>query len=303
MSPTIANSAATSLSETISPVINVASPAGPLVRATDHVDWYSSVPFLVVHLIAVGGLFFFPITWQGIGLAVGLYYLRMFGITAGYHRYFAHRAYKTSRAGQFLLAFLGGTSVQKGALWWAANHRHHHKYSDLPEDAHSPVQRGFLWSHLGWILCSTYNQTNYSQIRDLAKYPELRFLNRAHLLPVLLLVAVLFAAGGLSTLYWGFAVSTVLLWHGTFAVNSLAHVWGNRRYQTGDDSRNNFWIALLTMGEGWHNNHHHYMSSARQGFFWWEVDLSFYTLKLLEKLGLVWDLREPPAQLLLDQEK
>ncbi len=273
-------------------------PPAPMARASDRIDWVTSVPFFAVHLAAIAGLFYFPISWQGIILCVGMYYLRMFGITGGYHRYFSHRSYKTGRVFQFLLAVLGGLSVQKGALWWAANHRHHHRYSDQPEDVHSPVRRGFWWSHVGWIISKTYDQTDLSQIRDFAKYPELRWLNKHFLIPVFALSFALLAAGGLPAVYWGFVVSTVLLWHGTFTVNSLAHVWGNRRYDTTDDSRNNFWIALITMGEGWHNNHHHYMSSARQGFFWWEIDASYYTLKVLEKIGLVWDLRAPPEAML-----
>lgn len=271
------------------------APAQSNRRESDRISWFSSIPFFAVHAGAVIGLFFFSMTWANIALCVGLYYLRMFGVTGAYHRYFSHRTYKTSRAFQFVLAFLGSTSTQKGALWWAANHRHHHKYSDQVEDIHSPVKRGFLWSHVGWILSSSYVDTDLNQIRDLAKYPELRFLNKFHLLPVFAYIGLLFLSGGLNAVYWGFFVSTVLLWHGTFTINSLSHVWGSRRYKTTDDSRNNPWLALITLGEGWHNNHHHYMSSTRQGFFWWEIDPTYYVLKLFEKVGLVWDLREPPA--------
>ncbi|MEW6057043.1 MAG: acyl-CoA desaturase [Bdellovibrionota bacterium] len=264
-------------------------------RDTDErIDWIGSSPFLLFHLAAFIGIFFVDINWQGILLAVGFYYLGMFGITAGYHRYFSHRSYKTGRFFQFFMALLGTLTVQKGVLWWAANHRHHHRYSDKPEDLHSPVQRGFWWSHVTWILCKKHTTTHFDQIKDFAKYPELRWLNKYFLVPPILMAVLLFASQGWWGLYWGFFMSTVLLWHGTMTVNSLAHVWGKRRYQTSDDSRNNFWIALITMGEGWHNNHHHYMSSTRQGFFWWEIDMSYYILKLFSKLGLVWDLREPP---------
>jgi stearoyl-CoA desaturase (delta-9 desaturase) len=276
--------------------------AGPLRRESDRVDWLTSIPFLGMHVAAVVGIFFFPITWQGVALCVGMYYLRMFGITAGYHRYFSHRSYKTGRVFQYLLAWLGAFCVQKGALWWAAHHRHHHRYSDQPEDVHSPIGRSFLWSHMSWIMAHTYHDTDYSQIRDFAKYPELVWLNKHFLVPVFVLAGLNYAIGGLDGLYWGFFVSTVLLWHGTFTVNSLAHVWGRRRYRTPDQSRNNLWIALITLGEGWHNNHHHYMSSARQGFFWWEIDVSYYVLKALSKVGLVWDLREPPAHVYAAQE-
>ncbi|MBI3554708.1 MAG: acyl-CoA desaturase [Deltaproteobacteria bacterium] len=277
------------------PVANPVKSAAPAIRReTDRIDWVTSIPFLTMHVAAIAGLFYFSVTWQGIALCVGMYYLRMFGITAGYHRYFSHRSYKTGRGFQFVLALLGGLSVQKGALWWAANHRHHHRYSDMPEDVHSPVLRGFWWSHVGWVISRTYDQTDLNQIRDFAKYPELLWLNKHFLFPVVTLSFVLLGLGGMPAVYWGFVASTVLLWHGTFTVNSLAHVWGTRRFDTTDDSRNNFWIAMLTMGEGWHNNHHHYLSSARQGFIWWEIDASYYTLKALEKLGLVWDLRAPP---------
>ena len=269
----------------------------PSRRGSYRIDWATSIPFLSVHLAALAGAFFFPITWKGVALCVGMYYLRMFGITAGYHRYFSHRSYKTGRVFQYVLAWLGAISVQKGALWWAAHHRDHHRYSDQPEDVHSPVQRGFWWSHVSWILAYRYQDTDYSRIRDFAKYPELVWLNKHFLVPVFAFAVLMVSIAGFDGLYWGFFVSTVLLWHGTFTVNSLAHVWGRRRYRTSDESRNNFWIALITLGEGWHNNHHHYMSSTRQGFFWWEIDGSYYILKALSKVGLVWDLREPPPQI------
>lgn len=281
---------------------NALRPAEALVSEPsndfDRFDVWTSLPFIGLHVAAVAGLFFFPITWRGIALCVGMYYFRMFAITAGYHRYFSHRSYKTSRWFQFTLALFGTLAVQKGVLWWAANHRHHHRYSDLPGDVHSPVQRGFWWSHIGWVLSRRYNQTQFTEIRDFAKYPELQWLNRHFLVPVIAMAVLLFGLGGWAALYWGFVLSTVLLFHGTFTVNSLAHVWGKRRYQTTDDSRNNFWIAMITMGEGWHNNHHHYMSSARQGFFWWEFDVSYLVLKGLEKLRVVWDVREPPEHML-----
>ncbi|HZS37219.1 MAG TPA: acyl-CoA desaturase [Polyangia bacterium] len=267
-------------------------------RATDEkIDLVTSIPFIAVHLAALGA-FFVGFRWYYPVVALAFYYLRMFGITAGYHRYFSHRSYKTSRAMQFVLALLGSLATQKGVLWWAANHRDHHKYSDQPEDIHSPVQRGFWWSHVGWILCPKYDQTKFDRIRDFAKYPELRWLNKWHLVPPVAFCVLLFAVGGLPLLIWGYFVSTTFLWHGTFTINSLSHVFGSRRYQTTDDSRNNWLLALITMGEGWHNNHHHYMSTANQGFFWWEIDLSYYALKTMSWFGLVWDLRKPPRHVL-----
>jgi stearoyl-CoA desaturase (delta-9 desaturase) len=267
-------------------------------RARDEkLDPVTSIPFVFVHLAALGA-FFVGFHWYLPVIALGFYYLRMFGITAGYHRYFAHRSYKTSRAFQFVLALLGSLSTQKGPLWWAAHHRDHHKFSDQPEDIHSPVQRGFWWSHVGWILCPKYDQTKFDRIRDFAKYPELRWLNKYHLVPPVAFATLLFLIGGAPLLVWGYFVSTTLLWHGTFTINSLSHVFGSRRYWTTDDSRNNFLLAMITMGEGWHNNHHHYMSTANQGFFWWEIDLSYYLLETLSWFGLVWDLRKPPRHVL-----
>jgi stearoyl-CoA desaturase (delta-9 desaturase) len=192
------------------------------------------------------------------------------------------------------MAFMATTSTQKGVLWWAANHRHHHRYSDTEEDLHSPTIFGFWWAHVGWILSDKYQDTRVDLIRDFDRYPELRWLNRYHLVPPVMLATALFLIGGWGTLVWGFFVSTVALWHSSFTINSLSHVFGRRRYETPDTSRNSLFLALLTLGEGWHNNHHHYMASVRQGFFWWEVDVSYYTLKVLSWFHVVWDLRQPP---------
>jgi stearoyl-CoA desaturase (delta-9 desaturase) len=223
--------------------------------------------------------------------------VRLLGITGGYHRYFAHRSYRTSRVFQAVLALLGTAATQKGPLWWAGHHRRHHRYSDGPGDVHSP-REGFWYSHQGWIFDSRWDRTPLDQIPDFARYPELVWLNRWHVVPPALVAALCFAIGGLQGVVWGFAISTTLLWHCTYSINSFAHLFGSRRYETGDTSRNNWLLALLTFGEGWHNNHHHYMASTRQGFFWWEIDLTYYVLRGLAAVGLVWDLREPPAHLL-----
>jgi stearoyl-CoA desaturase (Delta-9 desaturase) len=256
---------------------------------------WGSIPFFFVHLAALL-VFFVPFSWGLVGLCVGLYALRMFAITAGYHRYFSHRSYKTSRAFQLVMAVLGLTSMQKGPLWWAAHHRHHHRHSDQHGDLHSPGLQGFLWAHVGWILSDQHNATHHERIADFARYPELRWLNKYHLVPGIGMAVLLFALGGLPALAWGFFLSTVLTWHVTFSINSLTHMFGRRRYRTKDDSRNSWILALLTLGEGWHNNHHYYKASTRQGFFWWEIDLSYYALRLLALAGLVWDLKEPPAK-------
>ncbi|MBS1119051.1 MAG: Fatty acid desaturase [Deltaproteobacteria bacterium] len=221
----------------------------------------------------------------------------MFFVTAAYHRYFSHRSYKTSRWFQFLLALGATTTAQKGPLWWAAHHRIHHKLSDAPGDLHSVIQSGFWWAHHGWILSRDLEDTDLSRIKDFSRFPELRWLNTWWMLPVIGIAVVMFALGGLFALVWGFAVAQVLCWHGTFTINSLSHVWGKRRYATGDDSRNNPVLAVITMGEGWHNNHHHYQVSARQGFYWWEIDCTYYVLRALSAVGLVWDLHGIPARI------
>ncbi len=255
-----------------------------------------SLPFFAIHLLAVAGVVWLGWSWSGLLLAVALYYVRMFGVTGGYHRYFAHRSYRTGRVFQFLLALLAVSSAQKGALWWASHHRHHHKHSDQVGDVHSAKLDGFWWSHVGWILSDKYEPLDDSKIKDFTKYPELMWLERWHLLVPTALGFGLFFAGGWWALVWGLFVSTTLLWHGTFTINSLTHVWGSVRYETTDNSKNNLLLALITMGEGWHNNHHYYQRSVRQGFFWWEIDLTYYVLRALEVVGLVWDLHKPSRE-------
>ncbi|MFZ5438680.1 MAG: acyl-CoA desaturase [Myxococcota bacterium] len=258
----------------------------------DRIAWRASVPFFLMHAL-VGLAFVTGFKWEWALLALVSYYVRMFGVTAGYHRYFGHRAYKTNRVFQFFLAFLAQTSVQKGALWWAAHHRHHHRFSDQPEDIHSPVRRGFWWSHVGWILARRYDATNYDAIKDFSRFPELVWLNEFWLVPPAIAAGALYAIGGLPWLVWGMIIPTVFLWHGTFTINSLTHVFGKRRYLTTDTSRNNFLLALITCGEGWHNNHHYHQNTANQGWFWWEIDPTFYVLKVLSWFGVVSDLRLP----------
>lgn len=272
------------------------SPSRPALRRKGLAQ---SIPFWLCHVAALGALFVTQSAAAWIVCGV-LFVTRMFGVTAGYHRYFSHRAFKTGRVMQFLLACLAQSSLQKGALWWAAHHRNHHKHSDGPDDVHSPVQDGFWHSHVGWIVSAEHNETDYARVHDFAKYPELRFLDRYHYLPGVVLALICGLTLGLPGLVIGFFVSTVLLWHSTFLINSLAHVFGSRRYETRDESRNNVWLALLTLGEGWHNNHHRYPAAARNGFFWWEVDMTYYGLLLLKRLGLVWGLRAVPEKILAE---
>ena len=255
--------------------------------------WAECVPFMLIHLVPFAA-FFTGVTKTAIVLCLVLHCVKMFFITGGYHRYFSHRAFKTGRVMQFILAFGGGMAAQKGALWWAAHHRRHHAYTDQEGDVHSP-KKGFWWSHMTWIMCSKFHATDYDAIKDLARYPELRFLNDHHWFPPTCLALVCFAIGGWSGLVVGFFGSTVLSYHATFCINSLTHIYGRRRYATTDTSRNSLLFALICFGEGWHNNHHHYQASARMGFFWWEIDISYYVLRALAACGLVWDLREVPA--------
>jgi len=276
----------------------------------DRIDWLRAAPFVAMHLACLG------VIWVGVSpvalaVAAALYVLRMFALTGFYHRYFSHRTFQTSRAVQFVFATIGASCVQRGPLWWAAHHRHHHRVTDTPADPHSPGIHGFLWSHMGWFLTPRNFRTDLTRVPDLAKYPELRWLDRFDIaVPVLLAVALyglgvllqqvvpqLGTSGG-QMLIWGFFVSTIVLFHATVTINSLAHRYGSRRYATRDNSRNNVWLALLTFGEGWHNNHHFFPGSSRQGFRWWEVDVTWYGLKLMSMLGLVRGLKPVPAWVL-----
>ncbi len=261
----------------------------------------SAVPFVLMHLACAAAIWT-GVTWQALVLCVALYWIRIFAIGAGYHRYFSHRAYSTSRAFQFVLAVMSQSTTQKSVLWWAAKHRHHHLHSDTEDDIHSPRHRGFIYSHLGWIFSRQHDAFEPVKVEDLMRFPELQWLHRHERLPGLLLAVLCYLIAGWPGLVVGFFWSTVLVYHATFCINSLAHVRGRKRYVTGDDSRNNWLLALFTMGEGWHNNHHAYQSSARQGFRWWEIDVTFYVLRLLSFAGIVWDLKQPPIAILRNEQ-
>jgi stearoyl-CoA desaturase (delta-9 desaturase) len=265
-------------------------------RAPDEkVNWVTSIPFILVHFLPLL-LFVTGVTATALAIFFVTYLGRMFFLTATYHRYLAHRSFRLSRFWQFVFVFAAASSAQKGPLWWAAHHRNHHKFSDTDRDIHSP-RRGFWWSHLGWILCDKYQATEYDEIKDFAKYPEMRWMNKHDWVAPWTLGVACYLIGGFSGLLMFFA-STVVLWHSTFLVNSLAHVFGRRRYETTDTSRNSLLIALVTGGEGWHNNHHRYQSSARQGFRWWQIDTTYYGLWLFSKVGIVRDLRPVPARVM-----
>jgi stearoyl-CoA desaturase (delta-9 desaturase) len=279
----------------------------------DQEKWIFPFPFFLMSISTLA-VFFVGFSWVAFSAAVFLYVVRMFGITGVYHRYFSHKTYKTSRPMQFLLALLGNSAAERGPLWWAAHHRHHHRFSDSPNDTHSPSQKGFWDAHMLWWSRRKNVATRIDLVPDLAKYKELMWLDRFDSVVPLALGGALFALGmylnhyfpalgtnGLQMFVWGFVVSTVVLFHGVATINSLSHVYGSRRFQTTDTSRNNFWLAIITLGEGWHNNHHHYCNSTRQGFFWWEIDITYYGLKALSMLGLIWDLKPVPARLLRPQ--
>lgn len=275
----------------------------------EKIDWAGSIGFFGVHLLGFLAIFT-GFSWPAILMCFFMYYSRMFAITGAYHRYFSHRSYKTSRFFQFVLAFWGASSAQQGPLWWAAHHRHHHKFSDTEEDIHSPRRRGLWWAHLGWILCKRYSATNEEAVKDLTKYPELRWINKYHgVAPFVLATAIYFFGvflqhaapswhtNGLQMLSWGFFTSTTFLYHGTFSINSLSHLIGKKRFETGDDSKNSFILSIVTLGEGWHNNHHRFPFVESQGIYWWEMDITHYILKTFSWVGLVWDLQTHPMDM------
>jgi stearoyl-CoA desaturase (delta-9 desaturase) len=274
------------------------------------VDWFRIIPFIVLHGMCLA-VIWVGWSWTAIIMALLLYIIRMFAITGFYHRYFSHKAFKTPRFWQFIFGAMGNASVQRGPLWWAAHHRHHHRFTDLEQDVHSPSRHGFWWSHIGWLTSRANFPTKYKYVAEWAKYPELRWLNRFDtVIPILLALALyIFGAllerfaphlgtNGMQMLVWGFFISTTVLFHATVTINSLDHMYGRRRYDTPDTSRNNVLLALITLGEGWHNNHHHFAVSARQGFFWWEIDMTYYLLVFLSWLGIVKDLRSVPEHVL-----
>ncbi|XKH00816.1 acyl-CoA desaturase [Marinobacter nauticus] len=294
---------------------------------SDHLDSSSRtfnllrvLPFVGLHLACLLA-FVTGVSTFAVAFAIAFFLIRMFAITGFYHRYFSHKTFKTSRTAQFIFAVLGASAAQRGPLWWAAHHRHHHQYSDQPEDLHSPHHGGFWWAHAGWFTCDAGFAMNKKRVGDWLKFPELRFINRFDSLVPTIFAVLIYLLGealaawapglntnGLQLLVWGFIISTVALFHATVSINSLLHVWGKRRFDTEDDSRNNFWLALLTLGEGWHNNHHRWPRSVRQGFRWYEIDITYYGLWLLSKLGIVWDLNPIPEQILeetrqLDSQK
>ena len=276
--------------------------AAPEETFHDDIIYPGTIPFLIIHLSCFAAIWT-GVTLEAVGICVILYWVRMVAVTGGFHRYFSHRSYKTSRLGQFLIAALAQTSAQRGVIWWAAMHRHHHLYSDTQLDPHSPRQRGFLYAHVGWIFSPASERPDYESVADLTQYPELVWLDKHQYVTAAILAVGVWLLAGWSGLVVGFFWSTVLVWHCTFFINSLAHVHGSQWYPTGDDSRNNWWLAIITCGEGWHNNHHAYQSSTRQGFRWYQWDLTYYVLKAASWMGLVWDLRSAPPEVVNNERR
>ena len=274
------------------------------------VDWLRIIPFIVLHGMCLA-VIWVGWSWTAVMVALLLYLVRMFAITGFYHRYFSHKSFKTNRFWQFIFGAMGNASVQRGPLWWAAHHRHHHRFTDQEQDVHSPSRHGFWWSHIGWLTSRANFPTKYKYVAEWAKYPELRWLNRFDTVIPILLALALYIFGvllerfaphlgtnGMQMLIWGFFISTTVLFHATVTINSFDHMYGSRRYNTPDTSRNNALLALITLGEGWHNNHHHFAVSARQGFFWWEIDMTYYFLVFMSWLGIVKELRPIPEHVL-----
>ncbi|MBL8693072.1 MAG: acyl-CoA desaturase [Planctomycetes bacterium] len=262
-----------------------------------HWGW---VPFAIFHVFAVPLAWWVGFSWEGIAWCVGMYYARMLTVCLVYHRYFSHRSYQMGRVTQFVAACLAQTTMQKGVLWWAAHHRMHHRFSDQPGDPHSPILRGFWYAHVGWIVNRESDPTKFDKIKDFARFPELIWLNRWHFVPGFVLAALMYLIGGPVAFVWGYVISTVVLWHGTFTINSITHLYGVRRYKTTDQSRNSLIFAIVTCGEGWHNNHHHYQHSAAQGFVWWQIDFAYYVLKVAEALRLVRNVVKPSREVLIE---
>lgn len=267
--------------------------------------------FLVMLYFHVGALFVFQVgfSWTALAIFFLSYVMKAMGITTGFHRYFAHRSFKTSRWFQFILAVVGTTAVQGGVLWWSSHHRGHHAHSDQDEDLHSPVSYSTFQSHLGWMWSASCFKPTKHKLLDFARFPEIKWLNKNYSLLIVIQGALFFLLGELLSNYfpslgtsgaqvfvWGFLLATVWTWHVTFSINSVCHLFGKKRYKSADESRNNWLFGILAFGEGWHNNHHKFGWSARNGFYWYEWDPTYYLLKTLEKLGIVWDLKIPSKE-------
>jgi stearoyl-CoA desaturase (delta-9 desaturase) len=245
-------------------------------------------------------IFFVPFAWPLVALWAVSHFLRAIGLTLSFHRYFAHRAFKMNRAARFLWTLVGTAAMQKGPLWWAGHHVNHHRFADRDGDPHSPMVSGFYYAHIGWFLNDAKHdrlEASNPVIRDFSKAREIAWLDTYYAVPPLLLAIAMYLIGGMPWLLWGFCLPTVTLSHSTFAINTINHMFGSRRFETIDDSRNNPLTALFAVGEGWHNNHHRYQRAARNGFYWWEFDPTWYVIRLMAAVGLVWDIQTVPQRI------
>ncbi len=261
-----------------------------------------SVTFTVFWVVQASALliFFVPFSWPLVALWAVSHFLRAIGLTLAFHRYFAHRSFQMNRIARFIWAWIGTSAMQKGPLWWAGHHVNHHRYADREGDPHSPMVSGVYYAHVGWFLNDAKHdrlEASNPVIRDFSKAPELVLMDRYFFFPPLVLAVVLYLVGGMPWLVWGFCLPTVTLAHATFAINTVNHMFGSRRFDTIDESRNNVVTAFFAVGEGWHNNHHRYQRAARNGFYWWEFDPTFYTIRLMKMFGVAWDLQAVPERI------
>jgi len=256
-------------------------------------NWPTSLVLVLFHIGAIAALFMF--SWRNLLISMALYWITVgWGISLGYHRLHTHRSYKVPLWMEYFFAVCGALTLEAGPIFWVATHRIHHQKSDHAGDPHSPHD-GAWWSHIGWIL---FGETNHNNTRlmskyapDLAKHKFYIWLNNWHWVPMVALGGILLAIGGWSLMFWGIFLRVTLGLHATWLVNSATHMWGSRRFSTKDDSRNSWWVALLTFGEGWHNNHHAHPTSARHGLAWYEFDISWITLTMLKAFGIAKQVR------------
>jgi len=262
----------------------------------------NTVQVSVFWLVQVSALLAFAVSFEWWYLAVwGVsHFLRAIGLTLAFHRYYAHRSFQMNRVARFVWTLIGTAAMQKGPLWWAGHHVNHHRFADREGDPHSPAVSGFYYAHIGWFLNDARHdrlEPNNPVVRDFSKAPEIAFLDRYFFVPPLLLAVALFAGGGLPLLIWGFCLPTTTLAHATFAINTVNHLFGSRRFDTRDESRNNVFTALFAAGEGWHNNHHRYQRAARNGFYWWELDPTWYVIRAMAAVGLAWNVQGVPDRI------
>jgi stearoyl-CoA desaturase (delta-9 desaturase) len=245
-------------------------------------------------------IFFIPFSWELAALWAASHFLRAVGLTLAFHRYYAHRAFQMNRIARFVWTFIGIAAMQKGPLWWAGHHVNHHRFADRDGDPHSPMISGVYYAHIGWFLNDARHdrlEPSNPVVRDFSKVPEIAWLDRYFAVPPLMLAAAMYLAGGMPWLIWGFCLPTMTLAHATFAINTVNHMFGTRRFDTIDESRNNALTAFFAVGEGWHNNHHRYQRAARNGFYWWEFDPTWYVIRIMAAVGLAWDVHRVPERI------